>query len=87
MPNELQKEYESALDHESGEAERILIKAADKLCALIKCVNEIANGNREFLQAEKATRTSVNNMAANCPELKYFTEHFLSEFEKSLDEL
>lgn len=87
LPSELRKEYESALDHESDEEEKILIKSADKLCALIKCVDEIYNGNREFLQAEKSTRESVNRMAVNCPELDYFVKHFLPEFEKSLDEL
>ena len=87
LPDKLKSEYESALDHESEESEKIIIKAADKLCALIKCVDEISNGNREFLQAEKSTRDSVNKMALSCPELAYFAEHFLPEFEKSLDEL
>ena len=87
LPEELKKEYTSSLDHEADESERIIIKAADKLCALIKCVDEISNGNREFIKAEKTTRESVARMAAKCPELEYFAEHFLPEFEKSLDEL
>jgi len=87
LPEELKSEYEKALDHEENECEKVIIKAADKLCALIKCIEELANGNREFLKAEKATRESLNNMTAKCPELAYFMEHFLPEFEKSLDDL
>ena len=80
-------EYEQGQLCEADESERIIIKAADKLCALIKCVDEISNGNREFIKAEKTTRESVARRAAKCPELEYFAEHFLPEFEKSLDEL
>lgn len=86
LPRELQGKYSEALDHESEDA-RVIVKASDKLCALIKCIEEISNGNREFLQAEKATRESLNKMTGICPELGYFMEHFLPEFEKSLDEL
>ena len=87
LPEEVRDTYSDALDHESEEDTRIIIKSADKLCALIKCIEEISNGNREFLQAEKATRESLNRMTGSCPELGYFMEHFLTEFEKSLDEL
>lgn len=88
LPEELQIKYSEALDHETEhDGAKLIVKAADKLCALIKCIEEISNGNREFLQAEKATRDSLNKMTGICPELGYFMEHFLPEFEKSLDEL
>ncbi len=87
LPEKLQPDYSDALDHESDEESRIIIKAADKLCALIKCIQEIGNGNREFVAAEKASREALNKLAVSCPELLYFMENFLPEFEKSLDEL
>lgn len=87
LPEALYDTYRCALDHESDEDVRKLVKAADKLCALIKCIRETENGNREFAAALASTRASVEKSAADCPELRYFTENILPEFEKSLDEL
>ena len=87
LPAPLRDIYGDALDHESDDGERVLIKAADKLCALIKCMNECRNGNREFSEAQALTRASLEKRAESCPELRWFMEHLLDEFEKSLDEL
>ncbi len=68
----------------SPEAKRIL-KAADKLCAYIKCVEEEKSGNTEFKKAKVRIRAAMEAM--QMPELNYFIEHFLPGYELTLDEL
>ena len=61
------------------------VKAADKLSAYIKCVEELKAGNQEFESAEKQTRKALEAMAL--PELEYFMTHFLPAFSLNLDQL
>ena len=63
----------------------MIVKAADKLSAYLKCVEELKAGNTEFTQAEKQTYQSLCDMKLPC--LDYFMEHFLESFRLSLDEL
>lgn len=65
--------------------ERIIIKAADKLCAYIKCVNEKQSGNIEFSHAVISTEKALDDMT--CPELDYFRKHFLQAFFEPLDNI
>lgn len=65
--------------------EERLVKAADKLSALCKCIAERKAGNREFLSAEEQTRRAIEEM--HLPEADWFMEHCLGAFEKNLDEL
>ncbi len=51
----------------------------------MKCLQEIAAGNQEFAQAEKALRASVE--AIDLPEVRYFLDTFLPSFRLTLDEL
>lgn len=62
-----------------------LVKAADKISALIKCIEESNMGNREFAIAEKSTREAIK--ALNCPEADIFIQEFLESYYLSLDEL
>ena len=62
-----------------------LVKAADKLSALIKCREELRTGNQEFRSAEKATRQALEDM--QLPEVKIFMEDFLPAYDLTLDEL
>ena len=62
-----------------------LVKAADKLSAYIKCVEERKAGSREFAGAEAATLSRLRAMAL--PEVDWFLEHCMPAFEKNLDEL
>ena len=62
-----------------------LVKAADKISAYIKCIEERKAGNREFASAEESTRRTLE--ASALPEVRYFMEHFIPGFEKNLDEL
>ena len=62
-----------------------LVKAADKLCAYLKCVEEVAAGNREFSRAEQALRATVEALPQ--PEVRYFLETFAPSLKLTLDEL
>lgn len=62
-----------------------LVKAADKLSAYIKCVEELKAGNQEFESAARQTRQALEAM--DRPELDYFMEQFLPPFSLNLDEL
>lgn len=68
-----------------NDEEKKLIKAADKISALIKCIEEKNSGNREFTSAEKSTLDSIKEM--NLPEANAFLEEFLSSYTLTLDEL
>ena len=61
-----------------------IIKAADKISALIKCTEELNMGNREFSDAEKSVRKAIENM--NLPEADVFMKEFMPGFSLSLDE-
>ena len=85
LPEELRPDYAGLLkDDGTAAEERRLVKAADKLSALIKCVEELRQGNREFAQARLSTERAVRAMglsAANC-----FLDEFLPAYELTLDE-
>lgn len=85
LPVELQSAFEPFISGEVGEDEKRLVKAADRLSAYIKCVEERKAGNREFLSAEAQTRRRIEDMGL--PEADYFLKHFMPAFEKNLDEL
>ena len=68
-----------------GQMTALCLEAADKLAALIKCIEERKAGNREFLSAEEQTRRAIEEM--HLPEADWFMEHCLGAFEKNLDEL
>ena len=61
------------------------MKAADKLSAYIKCIEERKTGNDEFISAEKQTRKVLEE--SGLAEVKYFMDKFIPAFEKTLDEL
>lgn len=67
------------------EKERQLLKAADRLSALVKCMEEESSGNHEFAGA-KAQQTAALH-AMQCPEAEYFLEHMLPCYAWTLDEL
>ena len=63
---------------------RRLVKAADKISALIKCIEELNMGNKEFEVANNSTLKSIKNM--NCTEADIFLKEFIPSFYLSLDE-
>ena len=84
LPDELRADYEPIIKIED-ETTKKLVKAADKLSAYIKCIEERKAGNNEFLSAEAQTRAALE--ASPLPEVQYFLEHFIPAFERDLDEL
>ncbi len=86
LPEDLREEYEPLYRPEEKDAYLWkLVKAADKLSALIKCLEEGKVGNREFVEAEAATRARLEEM--DLPELKIFMQEFLEPYGCSLDEM
>ena len=86
LPPELKAEYEPLIAQDSDCYEHKLVKAADKISAYIKCVEELKSGNREFAKAEAALSAEVEEYT-RLPEVKYFCNTFLSSYSKTLDEL
>jgi 5'-deoxynucleotidase len=86
VPAQLQADFRALLLPDDAEAtHQDLVRAADKLCAWVKCLEEVAAGNPEFAKAEKALRASVE--ALDLPEVRYFMEVFAPSFRLTLDEL
>ena len=84
LPPELVPAY-AALVRESDEGVRRYVKAADKLSAYIKCVEELKAGNSEFKKAAEQTMAALKEM--DMEELNWFMEQFLPAFSLTLDEL
>ncbi len=84
LPETLREPYRGAIQPETAD-DAALVKAADKLSALVKCMEERKAGNREFLSAEAQTRAALEAMAL--PEVDWFLQNCLPAFEKNLDEL
>ena len=84
LPDELRGTYESLLSP-PDEKTRRFVKAADKLSAYIKCVEELKAGNGEFKLAAEQTLSKLR--ALNMPEVDYFLENFMPAFEMTLDEI
>ena len=84
LPEELQAVYAPILTPTDPEVIR-LVKAADKLSAYIKCVEELKAGNNEFREAAAQTRKYLE--AYELPEVVYFLETFMDSFALTLDEL
>lgn len=84
LPEDLRPAFAPVLTEVPPEIEQ-LVKAADKLAAYIKCVEEERAGNSEFRRAAQQTRRALDAM--DLPEVRYFLDTFLDGFSLSLDEL
>ena len=86
LPAELAAELTPCMDGSALTAEEHrLLKAADRLSALIKCTEEQRSGNHEFDAALTQQRTALQAM--HCPEADWFLEHCLPCYTQNLDEL
>ena len=85
LPADVMPDYEPYIEpDESTDAWRV-VKAADKISAYIKCMEERSAGNREFFQAEETTLASIR--AIDLPEVQDFMEECVPGFGMSLDEI
>lgn len=86
LPDDLRPVYEEVFLSQDDYLHK-LVKAADKISAFIKCVDEEHAGNAEFATAAQSTRESLESMAAELPEVADFMTEFLPSYGRTLDEL
>ena len=85
LPEEFRTDYKPFFEHCENDAELWrLVKAADKISALIKCIEESRMGNKEFEIALKVQEEKIAEI--DLPEVGYFSEHFLPSYYLTLDE-
>ena len=93
LPEDLRGSYEEILlpagsdIFESEKYLRRLVKAADKLSALIKCIEEENAGNAEFRTAKESIEAMIGDLARELPEVRDFCRDFLPAYGRTLDEL
>jgi 5'-deoxynucleotidase len=86
LPRPLGQAYASVLFPQQEESDLWhLVKAADKICAYVKCIEELKAGNQEFAKAERAIHKIL--LAYSDPEVHYFIDTFIPSFHLTLDEL
>ncbi len=85
IPNEMRDIYNPLLGYSDKDAELwVLVKAADKISALIKCIEERSTGNSDFRKAENATLKSIKKM--ELAEADYFLDKFLPSYDMTIDD-
>lgn len=84
LPSEFYSDYFNILKQDVSSYEYRLVKAADKLSAYVKCIEEIKSGNNEFCNAKL---TIEKALPMDIPEVKYFCDNFLESFKKDLDDI
>ena len=93
LPEELSMTYEGLLSPDKTDPAVFqamkIVKAADRISALIKCIEEAKAGNKEFISAEKSIRESITRTIKEneLPEVDYFMDKFIPAYSKTLDEL
>lgn len=91
LPEDMQQEYLGIFKADAEDPDdlymRMLVKAADKISALIKCIEEERAGNSEFSTAKVSTEKALESFKEELPEVKIFMEEFLPSYGKTLDEL
>jgi len=85
LPLELRAAYGELLSPSIGDDTLILVKAADRLSAYIKCIEELKTGNMEFHRAAEQSKEKLTSM--KLPEVDYFMDNFIPSFALTLDEL
>lgn len=85
LPDEFKEDYRPFFEQQAPDKELwALVKAADKISALIKCIEECRMGNREFEKAMETQQAKIDEISLD--EVKYFKEHFLPAYYLTLDE-
>ena len=86
LPEEMQLTYDGIMNAEESEDDILIkyVKAADKLSALIKCIEEERSGNHDFEKAKEATMKTIQGL--KMPEVDFFLDNFLPGYYMTLDE-
>lgn len=86
LPGEIRSEYKHIFFPTTEEKELwAVVKAADKISAYLKCLEERKAGNQEFVRAEQVLRQSVKDLSL--PEVDWFMKRFIPSMKLTLDEL
>lgn len=85
LPEELSSELAPVMKPDADCYEHALMKAADRLAAYVKCLEELRCGNGEFVKAKNSIEEDLHSR--NMPEVEYFFERFIDSFSLTLDEL
>jgi len=85
LPDDMQEYYQCYFGGEKDTEALKLVKAADKISALVKCTEEEKAGNNEFIYAKKSVQASLDEMG--CEEAEIFCKEFMGAYGKTLDEL
>ena len=85
LPENLQAEYKQYIIPDTDTEEYFLVKCADKLCAYLKCVEEIKAGNSEFKKAKGTIQSELKSLKSR--EVDYYLKEFAPAYELTLDEL
>lgn len=85
LPEDMKGEIAPYVLSDESSLEYKLVKAADRLSAYIRCIEERKSGNNEFKKAEESIKADLHGR--NLPEVEYFFDKFISSFELTLDEL
>ena len=86
LPEEFRADYRELIEIAPDSDEYLIIKAADKISAYIKCVEEMQSGNREFAMAQKAIKKDIDSYR-KLPEVDWFCVTYLDTFSQTLDEM
>ena len=84
LPEEFESDFMPILDVQDKE-EKNLVKYADRICAYLKCVEEVNAGNKEFVDAKETIKRDIDKL--DSPEVKYFMANFVGGFDLTLDKL
>lgn len=91
LPDDMIERYKTIFYYSKEDENEVylrkLVKAADKLSALIKCTNEVNAGNHEFTTAKENTEKSVRKLYSELPEVLDFVNEFMDSYGGTLDEL
>ena len=85
LPDDLRGDYLPLLRPDTDSREWRIVKAADKLSAYLKCLEELKAGNAEFARARETIAAQLADI--DLPELREFMREFGASFELTLDEL
>lgn len=85
LPEELRGDFAPCMKPDEESIEYTLMKAADRLAAYVKCLEELRCGNKEFAKAKQSIEEDLHSR--NMPEVEYFFEKFIDSFSLTLDEL
>lgn len=84
LPEEMRNSYKNILIEENN-TDWKYVKAADKMSAYIKCIEERKTGNKDFIKAEETIKKSLDDMKME--EVDKFIDVFLPSYAMTLDEI